>query len=93
MGAVDAVLVDCLDRSDEMDEDRFLVFRLPIGRSLLPRVLEALLSSSAPRVFDLRLDIDCFVLLEVDRSTLLSGTSSRIPLLSVSFERRLVADP
>ena len=83
VGAVDAVRLDCLD---EIDDERFFLFRLLFRRPLLPLlVLQALLSSSAPRTFDRRLDPDKLDL-EVDK------TPSRIPPLSTFFEKRETVD-
>ena len=55
VGAVEVVLVDCVDRREDTDDDRFLLLRLLLGRPLLPRALDKLLSSPRPRLlFDLR---------------------------------------
>lgn len=54
VGAVEVVLVDCVDRREDTDDDRFLLLRLLLGRPLLPRALDKLLSSPRPRrLFDL----------------------------------------
>ena len=55
VGAVEVVLVDCVDRREDTDDDRFLLLRLLLGRPLLPRALDKLFSSPRPRrLFDLR---------------------------------------
>ena len=55
VGAVEVVIVDCVDRREDTDDDRFLLLRLLLGRPLLPRALDKLLSSPRPRLlFDLR---------------------------------------
>ena len=59
VGAVEVVLVDCVDRREDTDDDRFLLLRLLLGRPLLPRALDKLLSSPRPRLlFDLRVFAD-----------------------------------
>ena len=82
MGPVDAVLADCVDRRDETEDDRFLLLRSLLGRPLLPRVLDVLLSSPPRRVFDLRLEEEGLIL-GVDRAESSHGTSSRNSLFRV----------
>ena len=66
LGAVDVVLLDCVDRRDDTEDGLFLLLRLLLGRPLLPRALDKLLSSPLRRVFDLRVVAEEEVVLGVE---------------------------